>query len=365
MKKILKIIFKIIVILILIVVAYLAYMHFNFYRIEDNLDISENIKNNREETLAKSHEYTIITNNFGFGAHDKDFSFFMDTGVMKDGTPVRGELSVASSKEKVEENTNKLIEFLNKEASDFIILQEVDTDSTRGFKVNQCKMIEESLKDYASIFDCNLHVPYLMYPITDPHGYANSGLLSFSKYKMNSATHRQLYISDGFIDKFIDLDRCFTTMRFPTDDKNELVLINLHLSAYDKGGKSREKQMDFLMSVMNEEYKKGNYVIVGGDFNHMLSDKYKPLKTEQKKPAWVFLFPKEKLSKNFSIVHSENADDIGTCRTSDLPYKEGVNYRVRVDGFIISDNIEASSEIIDNDFEFTDHNPVKMKFKLK
>ncbi len=365
MKKILKFFMIFIIIIILAVCSYLAYMHFNYYRIEDNLDLTDSIKNNQSKVLELNKEYTVLTNNFGFGAHDKDFSFFMDKGIMKDGTPVKGVLSGASSKEQVIDNTNMAIDLIKSKNADFVLLQEVDEDSTRGFNVNQVEMIENGVSNYASVFDYNLHVPYLMVPITDPHGFAVSGLLSFSKYKLDSAVHRQLYINEGFISKFVDLDRCFTTMRVPVEDKKELVLINLHLSAYDKGGSARKEQLKFLNSVMEEEYKKGNYVILGGDFNHILSSDYKVLESQQKKPAWVFLFPEDQLAKNFRIVHSKNANDVGTCRTSDLPYKKGVNFRAVIDGFIVSDNVEASSEIIDTEFEYTDHNPVMMKFKLK
>ena len=46
----------------------------------------------------------------------------------------------------------------------------------------------------------------------------------------------------------------------------QLVIINLHLEAYDDGS-AREKQMKVLKDIMVKEYEKGNYVIVGGDFN--------------------------------------------------------------------------------------------------
>ena len=55
--------------------------------------------------------------------------------------------------------------------------------------------------------------------------------------------------------------------KFPVTNGYKLILINSHMSAYDKGGKMRVKQLKLLNSVMESEYKKGNYVIVGGDFN--------------------------------------------------------------------------------------------------
>ncbi|MCR0381733.1 hypothetical protein MKC91_02965 [[Clostridium] innocuum] len=48
-----------------------------------------------------------------------------------------------------------------------------------------------------------------------------------------------------------------------------------------------------------------------------------------------------------------------------MPYQKGVNYTVILDGFIVSDNVEAVAENMDTDFAYSDHNPVKMTFTLK
>ena len=66
-----------------------------------------------------------------------------------------------------------------------------------------------------------------------------------------------------------------------------------------------------------------------------------------------------------SIVNAYNNKDVPTCRTADIPYTKGVNYTSVIDGFIISDNIIATAENIDADFMYSDHNPVKLTFKLK
>src|SRR3712207_7070413 len=45
--------------------------------------------------------------------------------------------------------------------------------------------------------------------------------------------------------------------------------INTHCSAYDKGGKMKLEQMKYLSQFIDSEYKKGNYVLVGGDWNQL------------------------------------------------------------------------------------------------
>ena len=42
------------------------------------------------------------------------------------------------------------------------------------------------------------------------------------------------------------------------------------MSAYDKGGTIRAKQLEMLNAVLKEERDKGNYIVAGGDFNHCL-----------------------------------------------------------------------------------------------
>ena len=54
-----------------------------------------------------------------------------------------------------------------------------------------------------------------------------------------------------------------------------------------------------------------------------------------------------------------------SCRDCDTGYIPGKTFVVVVDGFIVSDNIDViECRVIDDDFQCTDHNPVKMTFKL-
>ena len=64
------------------------------------------------------------------------------------------------------------------------------------------------------------------------------------------------------------------------------------------------------------------------------------------------------------IVNASNSTEVPTCRTADIPYTKGVNYTSVLDGFIVSDNVTATAENIDADFMYSDHNPVKLTFKL-
>ncbi|MBK5200719.1 MAG: endonuclease/exonuclease/phosphatase [Spirochaetaceae bacterium] len=65
------------------------------------------------------------------------------------------------------------------------------------------------------------------------------------------------------------------------------------------------------------------------------------------------------------ICSAENELEVATCRSTDLPYVKDVNYTTVIDGFIISDNIEAYSTNIENNYLYSDHQPVLLHFKLK
>lgn len=151
--------------------------------------------------------------------------------------------------------------------------------------------------------------------------------------------------------------------RIPLEDSDaELVLINFHLEAYDEGeGKLAQSKM--LAELLEKEYKKGNYVIAGGDFNQTFEmvDKY-PIHNDK---DWVPGVIEEKLlPKGFRFAVD---DTYPTCRLLNAPYtgsyEESQVYVI--DGFIVSPNVKVNNiKVINTDFEYTDHQPVKLSFSF-
>ena len=73
--------------------------------------------------------------------------------------------------------------------------------------------------------------------------------------------------------ELLDLDRCFSASYLPIEGSTKkLVLVNVHLSAYDKGGVYRAKQWKQLNDFFKDEIDNGNYIVCGGDFNHDISN---------------------------------------------------------------------------------------------
>ncbi|MDL2324235.1 endonuclease/exonuclease/phosphatase family protein [Ruminococcaceae bacterium OttesenSCG-928-A16] len=361
-KRILITVLSIVALLALVVGGYVLYIVLQYSRIPDFTPLT--VENQQQAQMQAGQPYTALTYNIGFGAYNTDFSFFMDSGVMNDGTEVTGAHARAQSAQIVQTNTQGAIAQLAALNPDFCLLQEVDVKATRSWEIDQSEAITTALPGYSSAYASNFHSAYLAYPFHEPHGAVEAGLLTLSRYNNTSTVRRSYPVDNSFPTKFFDLDRCFVVQRLPVEGGGELVLINSHMSAYDEGGLIRAAQLEMLANTLQEERAKGNWVIVGGDFNHALGGTAQAFPSQQQVPSWVSVFNDADLPEGFSVVLANNLTSVSTCRSSDLPYVKGVNYEVVVDGFIVSDNITATASNIDTSYEFSDHNPVLLQFSL-
>lgn len=351
-KKIIKILTVIVLIPVITFGGFLLFMVITDYKPQEMIPVT--IQNNKIEFIKRSSEFSIITYNIGYGGLDKYQDFFMDGGTG----------SRSSSREKTLDNIEGIRKFILQENPDIAIFQEVDKKSTRSFFIDQVEYLSEKANRYSSCFALNYKVPWVFVPLNKPMGTANSGLLTLSKYRISSAARYQYPGSEEYLKQLFDLDRCFIETRFPVEGGGELILLNSHLSAFDKGGTIRKQQLTFLKKYIKNEYDKGNYVVVGGDWNHTLPGT-DPLsfKTEQSYPDWLQKMPEDFAPSDFKWA----ADGlVPSNRTVDIPYKEGVNFLSVIDGYLVSPNIEIKSvNGYSLKFEYTDHNPVLVKLILK
>ena len=362
-KRIAKIVGIVLFACVLVLGGYIAYMQGTYYRIADHEKLT--VSNDQAPTMRVGKEYVATSYNIGFGAYTPDYTFFMDTGVMEDGTPTQGSHGIAVSRESVEDCTSGAIDVITAIAPDFALFQEVDTDSTRSYQVNQEARIENAFPGYGRVYASNFHSAFLAYPWPEMHGIVNSGLLTLSGVHVESSERRSYPVDDSFITKFFDLDRCFTVERIPVENGKELVLMNSHMSAYDEGGLIRAQQLKMLQGVLSEEYAQGNYVIAGGDWNHALCDSVTLYPSKQQVPDWASVLGADDLPDGFRVVRADNLGSVATCRGADIPYEPGVTYVTTIDGFIVSDNVAAHAQNIDTGYANSDHNPVKLTFSLK
>lgn len=341
---------------LLVVVGYVAYVFLTYSRIKDNVPLE--VKGNSDQPAKTDQEYTIVTYNIGFGAYTADFTFFMD----------EGKESRARSKESVLTCVNGTGDVALSYTPDFTLFQEVDTDSTRSHHVDEAKLLTDKFDahgTYDSVFAPNYHSAYLMYPLTAPHGASNSGLLTESRFEITSSLRRSLPIATG-VKKILDLDRCYSISRIPVENSKELILINTHLSAYGTDAAQGNAQLEMLFEDMKKEYDKGNYVICGGDFNHdflVNSREYFNPGTD-KIYSWCNPFPDEIIPEGFRKCTDYAEGMVSSTRYTNIPYSAD-SFTVILDGFIVSDNVTCEYvQNIDTAYQYTDHNPVVMRFSL-
>lgn len=363
-KKVFISIIVLLAVLIAIPAVYVIYLQLQYHRIADHTQLE--IKNSSNKIMEHDKTYTAMTYNIGFGAYSPEYSFFMDESVQKDTKQViKGKYGKGINHDNVLTNTQNAVEIAKNEQCDFYLLQEVDTDSDRSYKINQAQMFNDSFPEHASIFAVNFHSGFLALPLYDMHGTVNGGIQTLSKYQINSSIRRSFPVSDNFVSKFFDLDRCFAIHRIPLDNEKELVLLNIHMSAYDKGGIIRKAQLEMLNEVLKEEYEKGNYVIAGGDFNHDYCESRFDFPGDKEPASWLAIISDEDLASGYHFIIPENKKEAGTCRGSESPYDPITTAQFIVDGFIVSENIEASAKIVNSQYLASDHNPVTLTFKLK
>ena len=360
LKKILKSLLTILLSLFLIVVGYFVYVFIAYHRIDDNISLTISNDGTPQNEITTNTTYRITSSNAGFGAYSDNYSFFMDGGTK----------SWALSKESVYENINGTVESCKSVNPDFYLFQEIDLDATRTYHVNEENIIidylaENQINNLSYTFAVNFDSPFLMYPLYQPHGKSLAGLMTISSTEITDSTRRQLPIEDGYT-KYIDLDRCYSKNYINVDNGKQLVLYNVHLSAYTSNPDTATNQVKMILDDMQAELDSGNYTILGGDMNKDLlgdSSEYFGVAGDFN---WAKPFPTNLLSDSFALVKPIDPENpIPSCRNADKPYSED-SFVLTVDGFIISSNIElVESNVINTEFKYSDHNPVYMDFILK
>ena len=297
----------------------------------------------------------IVSWNCGYGALGDNADFFMDGGSSV----------YTADRERVSSNLNGIRRKLASLNPDLLILQEVDINSSRSYGMDERETLRNALPDAHEAFAYNFNVLFVPYPMP-PIGHVESGLYTLSRAPARSDERISLPVPFSWPVRLFNLKRFLLVSRYPLKGSDkELVLINLHLEAYDSG-EGKEAQTKQLVSFMQSEYKKGNYVIAGGDFNQRFTNIDQSAYPVYKNMWQPGVIDADVFGDHFSLLMDNR---VPTCRSLDRAYA-GSNPDVfqfyMIDGFIVSDNIKVESvETLDEGFVCSDHNPVSMTFLLE
>lgn len=328
-------------------VLFLIYSTITFYNPDQEIELQSSVT---PDTLKVNTAYSLITWNIGYAGLGDNMDFFYDGGKQTRDTKAR-----------TLENLDSIKKFLTQNRTDFIILQEVDFESRRSYHFNQVQAIGQAL-NYFTFYATNYQVSFVPVPLNNPMGKVNSGIMTLSRYTPQNAKRIQLPGLSPWPNRVFNLRRCLLITRFPMNNGREFVLINTHNSAFENDSLKLE-EMNFIRQIALNDYEKGNYVIVGGDWNQLppnfAPDKFgNAYETKAFKPLSI--------DSGFMPTGWQWAYDptLPTNRYLDRPYSKSCR-TIILDFFLLSPNIQVSDlSTINLNFRYSDHNPVKLTFTL-
>ncbi|MCG6189682.1 endonuclease/exonuclease/phosphatase family protein [Maribellus maritimus] len=355
MKKFFKYVSRVFFFLILMIAIYLTtVILIGFFTDYHPDEISElEVYGTQKQTDLADTTFTFLSWNIGYAGLGAEMDFFYDGGKM-----------IRPTSDLVEKYTLGILDFL--EANDsinFVLLQEVDRNSSRTDLQDELRLIQDLLTSHFSSFGYNYKVRFVPIPLANPLAKVEMGQAIFSKYLPVSSLRYSFYSAYAWPKRLFMLDRCFIVSRFQLSNGKELVVINTHNSAYDSGGKLRNIEMPLIRNLMLDEYHKGNYVVAGGDWNQNPPN-YEPEKFESKYAT----FREETLDRELFPDDWKIAFDPQkpTNRKINTPFIPGETEVTVIDYFILSPNIELKKiKALPLNFQYSDHEPVFLTVKIK
>ncbi len=357
MKKVFRGILKTLLILILAVIfalgSLLAWLTYTEYKPQDLEPVSFYKTTVGAEALSLDESIDVLSWNIGYAGLGAGSDFFMDGGKS----------ARAADKMQVSSYLANIFNTLYKgeKEADLILLQEVDVNSARTFSINEA----EQLGRGNAVFAYNYACAFVPLPVTAPMGRVNSGLVTTTRWDVESAERVSLPCPFSWPLRVANLKRCLLVSYLPLEGTDkQLVLVNLHLEAYDDG-EGKIAQTKVLNDFLQAEYAKGNYVIAGGDFNQVFPgalEAYPNSHPENWEPG---VLTEDMLPEGWSYAYSL---DVPSCRLLNQPYDPSDTVNTQhyvIDGFILSPNVELElAENLDLGFADADHNPVHITVKL-
>lgn len=352
LKKFFKILGIIVGVVLLAAILFIGYLTITEY----NPAATETIEVQRADAAPAAFSgdtVTVLSWNVGYGALGEESDFFMDGGTQ----------SRPESEDVVKKNMAGIADTVSQINADFCFLQEIDSGSKRSYFQDEVAAMTALPLYKASAYAYNYKCPYVPVP-WPPLGKVQSGLLTLSRCDIQEATRISLPCPFSWPLRIANLKRCLLVSRVPIEGSDkELVLVNLHLEAYDDG-EGKIAQTKQLLDFLNAEVQKGNYVIAGGDWNQLFpgaEEVYPNTHTDLWTPG--VLNPAD--FTGFSLLADTGTP---TCRLLNQPYDpaDTVNTQYYViDGFVVSGNFQVvSTQTLDEGFAYSDHNPVLIELRF-
>lgn len=299
--------------------------------------------------ISTSDTLEALTWNIGYCGLGKEMDYFYDGGRMVMPSRALFDKYLKGILATIEEYNHM----------DFLLLQEVDIEAKRSYRIPINDTIMSALPPMSSSIGINYAANFIPVPITYPIGSVLSGVNTLSAYLPAATARHTLYTNFKWPKSLFMPNRCFLVNRHTLDNGKEFIMVNAHLSAYDKGD-MREKQLHEIIRFAFHEYNQGNYVVVGGDWNQTPPE-YKYTHAEASGNFVPKSIPVGAIPRKWQWAYDPE-------RPSNRSLKTAYNQEsatTTLDFFMVSPNIEVLQvKTLDLQFAYSDHNPVTIKFRL-
>jgi len=296
--------------------------------------------------------FNIMIWNIGYCGLGHEMDFFYDGGEQ-----------VRTDEATVKSNLKHILEYTSSlDSCYFFLFQEVDKKSKRSYRINQLDALANNLEGSFASFGKNYDVFFVPMPLTSPYGRVLSGIATLGRTAPISSVRRSFPGNYAWPKGTFMLDRCFLVNRYPLPGERQLLVVNTHNSAYDDGT-LRKRQMDYLHGFLVDEYEKGNYIIVGGDWNQTPAGFQPEFEHNIFDTNQLDYIKDGYLPEDWTWLYDPA---VPTNRRVAKPYDPATSPTTVIDYFLLSPNIIALDVLgIDLGFVPSDHHPVLAKIKLK
>ena len=361
MKTVLRIVGAALALVLIYVIATLVYGQLNDWRPAGVTAVDVDAGAADEGPVTDS-VLSFLTWNVGYGGLGAEADFFLDGGAFFLSRGLRVHMPEAD----VRRYSEAIATEIGSVRADFLLLQEVDSLSDRSHGNRQSAQLRTAKPDYAAAFAPNYINERVPVPVFEPwrvYGSVYSGLLNLTRYTPSETRRHALPGEFPWPDRLFQLDRCLLVQRFDLADGRELVVVNLHLSAYDTDGSVKAAQLEYLAEFLRGEADAGHLVVAGGDWNLMppnLAYDYfvgdpeglfprATVPAGYPAPGWTFVYD----------------PDVPTNRKINAPYSDST-YVTTIDHFLLGPGLRAQRvKALDRDFRNSDHQAVYLEVVIE
>ncbi|WP_375257972.1 endonuclease/exonuclease/phosphatase family protein [Citreimonas sp.] len=290
---------------------------------------------------------TVTTWNVGYGGMGPESDFVFDGGSQR--RPPEAAL--------VDKNIAGIAETVSMLDSDVLLFQEAARPSWINYGRDLIAVLDRAAGNRKRRFDADIVTRGVPRPWRVEIGNATYFRHLPSNYELVGLP-LEPYFQFGLFRKNYRIH----VLRF--DGEVPWTIANIHLSAFDPEEIDvRRQQVAAVFEFAQAEYSAGRYVVIGGDWNLILSDAAFPHRSAEEHSFWVRDFPDGALPEGWTIAAGS---EVPTLRLAYAPYQAGVTRTIAIDGFAVSPNVGVRSVAAqDLGFKWSDHNPVTATFAAR